>query len=77
MGRNWTKAQLNAIEERDRTLLVCAAAGSGKTAVLTERIIRMLTDEKHPVDISRMLIVTFTRAAASDMRARGGRHRFR
>ncbi len=73
MGRNWTDAQKSAIEERDRTLLICAAAGSGKTAVLTERIIRMLTDEEHPADISRMLVVTFTRAAAGELRHRIGK----
>lgn len=66
--RNWTTAQRNAIETRDKTLLVSAAAGSGKTAVLTERIIRSLTDEENPADISRMLIVTFTRAAATQLR---------
>lgn len=70
MGRNWTPAQCAAMDERDRTLLVSAAAGSGKTAVLTERIIRMLTDKEHPADISRMLVVTFTRAAAGELRAR-------
>ena len=73
MGRNWTTAQLSAMNERDRTLLICAAAGSGKTAVLTERIIRMLTDEEHPADISRMLVVTFTRAAAGELRHRIGK----
>ena len=66
--RNWTVPQRAAIDTRDRTLLVSAAAGSGKTAVLTERIIRSLTDEEHPADISRMLIVTFTRAAAAQLR---------
>ena len=70
MARNWTDAQKTAIEARDRTLLISAAAGSGKTAVLTERIIRMLTDPEHPMDISRMLVVTFTRAAAGELRAR-------
>ena len=70
MARKWTDAQKTAIEARDRTLLVSAAAGSGKTAVLTERIIRMLTDPEHPMDISRMLVVTFTRAAAGELRAR-------
>ncbi len=70
MARKWTDAQKKAIEARGRTLLVSAAAGSGKTAVLTERIIQMLTDPEHPADISRMLIVTFTRAAAGELRAR-------
>ncbi|MBQ8174145.1 MAG: UvrD-helicase domain-containing protein [Clostridia bacterium] len=68
--RAWTPAQQSAIDTRDRTLLVSAAAGSGKTATLTERIIRTLTDKEHPGDISRMLIVTFTRAAAAELRAR-------
>ncbi len=70
MAREWTSAQLAAMNERDRTLLVSAAAGSGKTAVLTERIVRSLTDAEHPADISRMLVVTFTRAAAGELRQR-------
>ncbi len=67
---SWTPAQLKAIETRDKTLLISAAAGSGKTAVLIERIIRLLTDPESPMDISRLLIVTFTRAAASELRQR-------
>jgi len=67
---NWTSAQTKAIETRDKTLLISAAAGSGKTAVLIERIIRLLTDPVEPIDISRLLIVTFTRAAASELRQR-------
>ena len=70
MARQWTSAQQAAMNERDRTLLVSAAAGSGKTAVLTERIIRSLTDPISPSDISRILIVTFTRAATSELRQR-------
>ena len=70
MARSWTAAQRAAIDERNRTLLVSAAAGSGKTAVLTERIIESLTDPEHPADISRILVVTFTRAAAGELRAR-------
>ncbi len=70
MARNWTDAQRTAIELRGKTLLVSAAAGSGKTATLTERIIRQISDKSDPSDISRMLIVTFTRAAASELRAR-------
>ena len=70
MARNWTPAQRSAIDERSRTLLVSAAAGSGKTAVLTERIISSLLDPENPTDISRLLVVTFTRAAAAEMRAR-------
>ncbi len=68
--RRWTDEQLSAIETRDRTLLVSAAAGSGKTATLTERIIRSLTDEKNPVDIDSLLVVTFTNAAARELRAK-------
>ena len=63
----YTDEQLSAINTRDRTLLVSAAAGSGKTATLTERIIQSVLDEKNPLDISDMLIVTFTRAAAREL----------
>ena len=70
--RNWTPAQLLAIEASGCDLLVSAAAGSGKTAVLTERLIRRLTDRDNPADLSKMLIVTFTRAAASELRERIG-----
>ncbi len=66
--RRWTDEQLSAIDTRDRTLLVSAAAGSGKTATLTERIIRSLTDAKSPVDIDSLLVVTFTNAAAAELR---------
>lgn len=66
----WTKAQTKAIETRNKTLLVSAAAGSGKTTVLIERIIRSLTDPEKPLDISRMLVVTYTRAAAAELRQR-------
>ena len=66
----WTNEQLQAIETRNCNLLVAAAAGSGKTAVLVERIIRMITDKENPVDIDRLLIVTFTSAAAAEMRER-------
>ena len=62
----WTDQQSTAIETRDKTLLISAAAGSGKTATLTERIIRRITEDG--IDISNMLIVTFTRAAAADLR---------
>ena len=55
---------------RGRLLVVSAAAGSGKTSVLTERIIRMLTDPEHPAELSRLLIVTFTRAAAAELKSR-------
>lgn len=70
MARNWTPAQRAAIDTRGQTLLVSAAAGAGKTASLTERIIRRLTDPEFPAEISRMLVVTFTRAAASELRER-------
>ncbi len=66
----FTPAQERVITERDANLLVSAAAGSGKTAVLTERIVRMVTDEANPVDIDKLLVVTFTRAAAAEMKER-------
>ena len=66
----WTNEQLQAIETRRCNLLVAAAAGSGKTAVLVERIIRIITDEENPVDIDKLLVVTFTSAAAAEMRER-------
>ena len=68
----WTKEQQNVIDFRNRNILVSAAAGSGKTAVLVERIIKKITDETNPVDIDRLLVVTFTKAAASEMRERIG-----
>lgn len=64
----WTDAQELAISTHGKTLLVSASAGSGKTATLTERIIRSLTDESQPKDISKMLISTFTRASAADLK---------
>ncbi|MBC8015958.1 MAG: helicase-exonuclease AddAB subunit AddA, partial [Sporomusaceae bacterium] len=69
---SWSKQQLAAIEARDKNLLVAAAAGSGKTSVLVERIICRILDEQQPVDIDKMLVVTFTNAAAAEMRARIG-----
>ena len=71
--RTWTAGQLDAINTRDRTLLVSAAAGSGKTATLTERIIRSVLDEKDPINIEDMLIVTYTRAAVGELRERIGK----
>lgn len=68
MARTWTSEQQKAIETRGKTLLVSAAAGSGKTSTLTERIIRSITDKNIRADLSRMLIVTFTRASAADMK---------
>ncbi len=73
MGRTWTPAQVAAINTRGRTLLVSAAAGSGKTATLTERIIRRLCDPEQPLELSRLLVVTFTRAAAAELRERIGK----
>lgn len=70
MGIVWTAEQLAAINERPKKMLVSAAAGSGKTAVLTERIISELTDKQAPADISRFLIVTYTRAAASQLKSK-------
>ncbi len=66
----FTGAQKLAIDLRNRNILVSAAAGSGKTATLTERIIRLLTDKNDPAEITSMLIVTFTRAAAAELRSR-------
>lgn len=70
MAIKFTPEQQQVIELHNRNILVSAAAGSGKTAVLVERIIRMICDEEHPVDIDRLLIVTFTGAAAAEMRER-------
>ena len=70
MGVTWTEDQQKVIDLRNRNILVSAAAGSGKTAVLVERIVTMVTDKKHPVDIDELLIVTFTKAAAGEMRER-------
>ncbi len=66
----WTKDQQTVIENRGGALLVSAAAGSGKTAVLVERVIRRIMDENDPIDIDRFLLVTFTNAAAAEMRSR-------
>ncbi|MCB2306799.1 helicase-exonuclease AddAB subunit AddA [Clostridium estertheticum] len=66
----WTDDQQKAILTRDCNILVAAAAGSGKTAVLVERIIKIVTDEDRPTDIDKLLVVTFTNAAASEMRER-------
>ena len=70
MATKWTDEQKKVIETGHRNLLVSAAAGSGKTAVLVERIIRMITDPEHPVDIDKLLVMTFTNAAAAEMRER-------
>ena len=70
MAINWTKEQKAVIESRNRNLLVSAAAGSGKTAVLVERIIRMITEGENPLDIDQLLVMTFTKATADEMRER-------
>lgn len=72
MKPSWTKEQQQVIDLRDRNILVSAAAGSGKTAVLVERIITEITQEENPRDIDKLLVVTFTKAAAAEMRARIG-----
>ena len=70
MAVKWTKEQRQVIDLRDRNILVSAAAGSGKTAVLVERIISRITDEKNPVDVDKLLVVTYTEAAAAEMKER-------
>lgn len=70
MSERWTPAQRAAIDSRGGGVIVSAAAGSGKTSVLVERIISIITDEQKPVDADRLLVVTFTNAAASEMSSR-------
>lgn len=70
MGMKWTEEQQKVINLRNRNILVSAAAGSGKTAVLVERIITLLTQGDNPLDVDRLLIVTFTEAAAAEMKDR-------
>ena len=70
---NWSEEQKKVIETRGCNLLVSAAAGSGKTAVLVERIIGLITDPKDPISLDELLVMTFTRAAAEEMRERVGR----
>lgn len=70
MSAIWTKDQLSAIESRNQNLLLSAAAGSGKTAVLVQRILSRITDKENPVKADRLLVVTFTNAAAAEMRER-------
>ncbi len=70
MAVKWTAEQSAAINTRNKTLLISASAGSGKTAVLTERIITRLCDTNAPGELSRMLIVTFTKAAANELKSR-------
>ena len=73
MAVKWTAEQQKVIDTRDRNLLVSAAAGSGKTAVLVERILAMVKDPVRPIDVDQLLVVTFTRAAAGEMKERIGR----
>ena len=70
MSFDFTENQRRAIEHRGSTLLVSAAAGSGKTRVLTERLLRYVADPVAPVDVDRFLVITFTRAAAAELRSR-------
>ena len=72
MSVKWTEEQKKVIDLRDRNILVSAAAGSGKTAVLVERIISRITDENDPADVDRLLVVTYTDAAAAEMKERIG-----
>ncbi|MGX4586860.1 helicase-exonuclease AddAB subunit AddA [Paenibacillus chitinolyticus] len=69
-GTTWTDEQWDAIALRGQNMLVAAAAGSGKTAVLVERIIRRISDEATPLDVDRLLVATFTKAAAAEMKQR-------
>ena len=66
----WTPAQQAAIDDSSRNVIVSAAAGSGKTAVLVERVVRIITDKSNPVDVDKLLIVTFTNPAAAEMKSR-------
>lgn len=70
MANNWTESQKAAITTQGCNILVSAAAGSGKTAVLVERIIRKITDKDNPVSVDRLIVVTFTKAAAAEMKQR-------
>ena len=65
--RKWTQSQLDAINSREGTILVSAAAGSGKTAVLVQRVVDRITDLNNPCDADKLLIVTFTKAAALEI----------
>ena len=67
---NWTQNQQNAINSTNGSSLVSASAGSGKTAVLVERVISRITDKKNPTPADRMLVVTYTKAAAAEMKER-------
>ena len=69
-ARQWTTEQKQCIDARGGTVLVSAAAGSGKTSVLVQRVIGLITDPEHPVDVDRLLVVTFSNAAAAEMKQR-------
>lgn len=73
MAVQFTKEQQQVIDLHNRNILVSAAAGSGKTAVLTQRIVKMVSEGEHPLDIDRLLVVTYTNAAAAEMRERIGK----
>ncbi|MGN0612545.1 MAG: helicase-exonuclease AddAB subunit AddA [Porcipelethomonas sp.] len=68
--RSWTRQQLDAVNARGRSVIVSAAAGSGKTSVLVERLLRIIADRENPVPVERMVVVTFTNAAAAEMKQR-------
>src|SRR5687768_14718644 len=72
-ARNWTEAQLRGIRTTGHSLLVSAAAGSGKTAVLAERCAYLVCDAPEPCDVDELLVVTFTEAAAAEMKGRIGK----
>ena len=67
MSRIWTDAQRKAINSRNGSVLVSAAAGSGKTAVLVERVIQRIIDKNNPTNVENILVVTYTKAAAGEM----------
>lgn len=70
MANRWTPAQQEALDTRNKNLLLSAAAGSGKTAVLTERITRIAGDMESGIDINELLVLTFTKATAAEMKSR-------
>ena len=72
MGFTYSTDQQAVIDARQQNILVSAAAGSGKTSVLTQRIVGLVSDPVHPVDIDRVLVVTYTNAAAKEMKDRIG-----
>ena len=70
MSANWTEKQLEAIDHSDGAAIVSAAAGSGKTAVLVERVIRLITDEEKHIDADKLVVATFTEKAAGELQTR-------